>query len=139
MQAGIGTNRRNLETAHHLQNLSGEVRIIACGPIDMRKTPEVRWFLLVTMVHPHGCEENVRPVISVRDFSDHPHGRGEYSRQIRDCCSVSSSSPQEWGRRWNANLGEIVNRFIPTKVGKLTETISFKPTIRIIPTGMGNI
>ena len=37
-QAGIGTNRRNLETAHHLQNLSGEVRIIACGPIDMRKT-----------------------------------------------------------------------------------------------------
>ena len=62
--------------------------------------------------------------------SDHPHGRGENWIRRKNKFAAVGPSPRAWGKLISDKLIKLVNRTIPTGVGKtlyLTNNVSYVP------------
>ncbi len=47
----------------------------------------------------------------------HPHTHGEHRSMRPMPICATGSSPHAWGTRFGVNLGDLLTRFIPTRMG----------------------
>ncbi len=67
---------------------------------------------------PTGVGKSYSLTYPPKSKSDHPHGRGEKRFSIRKLDFVSGSSPRAWGKDFQSHKDTVIERIIPTGVGK---------------------